>query len=122
MHISAVLAFVCLAVGVAPSFSLPSSSNRGDPRWGHNERAERQRDELLRNTQANDGHSNTQAGHDQSMPTNVAPLPSISVRGDPRWGYNDRAELQRTSLLRNTSGDNVPGPASGREPGQAGPK
>ncbi|KAI9510654.1 hypothetical protein F5148DRAFT_1177504 [Russula earlei] len=34
MHTAAIVAFICLAMGVAPSFSLPSSSARANPSGG----------------------------------------------------------------------------------------
>ncbi|KAI9512693.1 hypothetical protein F5148DRAFT_728925 [Russula earlei] len=113
MHISAVLAFVCLAVGVAPSFSLPSSSNREDTPWGHNDRAKLQRYSLFRNNLI----GSTRAGNDQSMPTNVAPLPSSSDRPDPNGhgiqfdhrGSFSRHDLDHNERLNSPSQHHYPG-------------
>ncbi|KAI9463784.1 hypothetical protein F5148DRAFT_1376995 [Russula earlei] len=51
MRASAVLAFICLAIGVAPSFSLPSDSHRVDP-------------STIADPQNLDGHVGTSASND----------------------------------------------------------
>ncbi|KAI9449267.1 hypothetical protein F5148DRAFT_699676 [Russula earlei] len=107
MRTSVIVAFICLTMGVAPSFSLPSISVRSNP-------SKRSVD------QSHGGTNGSNSG--QSVPPD---LNEITPRFFSKGGISSSPYFRNKNVYGKHGGvhsSDVQGPASSHEPGQARPE